>query len=373
MPTYIADHRPGPIGIFDSGYGGLTILEKIRHLLPQYDYIYLGANARAPYGTRSFEVVYEFTRQAVLKLFSMGCRLVILACNTASAKALRSIQQLDLPLVAPDRRVLGIIRPTAEAVGNITRTSHVGVLATGYNVVDVQAAAKCGITVTNVPAYSTNSVVQMTLAHLLNMTNRVAHYARENREGKWSASADFCYWDTNLDELAGKTLGVVGLGNIGYKVACIARDFGMDVFAYTSKNSADLPAGIQKTTFNGLLGISDILTLHCPLTPETKEMINKDTLKRMKRGALLINTGRGPLVNEADVAKALNDGQLGGYGADVMVQEPPKADNPLFSAPNAYLTPHIAWATTEARIRLIAIASANVKAFIQGSPQNTVA
>ena len=250
---------------------------------------------------------------------------------------------------------------------------YIGVLATGYNVVDIEAAGKRGITVTNVPAYSTNSVVQMTFAHILNMTNRIAHYARENREGKWSSSPDFCYWDTNLDELAGKTLGVVGLGNIGYKVACIARDFGMDVFAYTSKNSADLPAGIQKTTFNGLLGISDILTLHCPLTPETKEMINKDTLKRMKRGALLINTGRGPLVNEADVAKALNDGQLGGYGADVMVQEPPKADNPLFSAPNAYLTPHIAWATTEARIRLIAIASANVKAFIQGSPQNTVA
>ena len=250
---------------------------------------------------------------------------------------------------------------------------YIGVLATGYNVVDIEAAGKRGITVTNVPAYSTNSVVQMTFAHILNMTNRIAHYARENREGKWSSSPDFCYWDTNLDELAGKTLGVVGLGNIGYKVACIARDFGMDVFAYTSKNSADLPAGIQKTTFNGLLGISDILTLHCPLTPETKEMINKDTLKRMKRGALLINTGRGPLVNEADVAKALNDGQLGGYGADVMAQEPPKADNPLFSAPNAYLTPHIAWATTEARIRLIAIASANVKAFIQGSPQNTVA
>lgn len=250
---------------------------------------------------------------------------------------------------------------------------YIGVLATGYNVVDIEAAGKRGITVTNVPAYSTNSVVQMTFAHILNMTNRIAHYARENREGKWSSSPDFCYWDTNLDELAGKTLGVVGLGNIGYKVACIARDFGMDVFAYTSKNSADLPAGIQKTTFNGLLGISDILTLHCPLTPETKEMINKDTLKRMKRGALLINTGRGPLVNESDVAKALNDGQLGGYGADVMAQEPPKADNPLFSAPNAYLTPHIAWATTEARIRLIAIASANVKAFIQGSPQNTVA
>ena len=204
------------------------------------------------------------------------------------------------------------------------------------------------------------------------MTNRVAHYAHENRKGKWSASPDFCYWDTNLGEIAGKTLGVVGLGNIGYRVACIARDFGMDVFACTSKNSADLPDGIQKVTFNGLLGISDILTLHCPLTPQTKEMINKDTLSQMKRGALLINTGRGALVNDKDVAQALCEGQLGGYGADVMPQEPPKPDNPLLSAPNAYLTPHIAWATLEARKRLVSIASANVAAFVQGSPKNVV-
>ena len=245
-------------------------------------------------------------------------------------------------------------------------------MATGYNVVDIEAAKKRGITVTNVPAYSTNSVVQMTFAHILNLTNRVAHYAHENRKGKWSASPDFCYWDTNLGEIAGKTLGVVGLGNIGYKVACIARDFGMDVFACTSKNSADLPDGIQKVTFNGLLGISDILTLHCPLTPQTKEMINKDTLSQMKRGALLINTGRGALVNDKDVAQALCEGQLGGYGADVMTQEPPKPDNPLLSAPNAYLTPHIAWATLEARKRLVSIASANVAAFVQGSPKNVV-
>ena len=261
---------------------------------------------------------------------------------------------------------------SSEIIDKLPNLKYIGVLATGYNVVDIEAAKKRGITVTNVPAYSTNSVVQMTFAHILNLTNRVAHYAHENRKGKWSASPDFCYWDTNLGEIAGKTLGVVGLGNIGYKVACIARDFGMDVFACTSKNSADLPDGIQKVTFNGLLGISDILTLHCPLTPQTKEMINKDTLSQMKRGALLINTGRGALVNDKDVAQALCEGQLAGYGADVMTQEPPKPDNPLLSAPNAYLTPHIAWATLEARKRLVSIASANVAAFVQGSPKNVV-
>lgn len=261
---------------------------------------------------------------------------------------------------------------SSEIIDKLPNLKYIGVLATGYNVVDIETAKKRGITVTNVPAYSTNSVVQMTFAHILNLTNRVAHYAHENRKGKWSASPDFCYWDTNLGEIAGKTLGVVGLGNIGYKVACIARDFGMDVFACTSKNSADLPDGIQKVTFNGLLGISDILTLHCPLTPQTKEMINKDTLSQMKRGALLINTGRGALVNDKDVAQALCEGQLGGYGADVMTQEPPKPDNPLLSAPNAYLTPHIAWATLEARKRLVSIASANVAAFVQGSPKNVV-
>lgn len=261
---------------------------------------------------------------------------------------------------------------TEEVMDALSNLKYVGVLATGYNVVDVEAARKRGIVITNVPAYSTNSVVQMTFAHILNMTNRVAHYARENHEGKWSASVDFCYWDTHLDELAGHTLGIVGLGNIGYKVACIARDFGMDVFACTSKNSADLPSGIQKTTFSGLLGISDILTLHCPLTDKTTEMMNKTTISRMKPGALLINTGRGRLVNEEDVAEALESGQLGGYAADVMREEPPRADNPLFKAPNAYITPHIAWATLAARRRLMAVAAANVKAFFSGSPVNVV-
>ena len=197
-------------------------------------------------------------------------------------------------------------------MAKLPNLKYIGVLATGVNIVDIAAARKRGVIVTNVPAYSTDSVVQMTFAHILNITNRVAHYSKQNRNGRWSSNEDFCYWDTPLNELAGKTLGVVGLGSIGYKVACIARDFGMDVFAFTSKNSADLPDGIQKTTLDGLLGISDIVTLHCPLTETTKEMINKATLKKMKKGSILINTGRGPLVNENDVAEALNEGCSGG-------------------------------------------------------------
>lgn len=257
-------------------------------------------------------------------------------------------------------------------MASLPKLKYIGVLATGYNVVDVKAASNRGITVTNVPAYSTDSVVQMTLAHILNLTNQVAYYAEQNRNGRWSRAEDFCYWDEPVNELAGRTLGVVGLGNIGSKVAKVAAALGMDVFAYTSRNSASLPPGIQKATFTGLLGISDILTLHCPLTDKTYNMINRETISYMKRGALLINTGRGPLVDENAVAEALESGQLGGYGADVMVEEPPRADNPLFTAPNAYITPHIAWASISARKRLVSIAVANLKAFADGSPVNVI-
>lgn len=261
----------------------------------------------------------------------------------------------------------------AETMDCLPGLKYIGVLATGYNVVDTIAARQRGICVTNIPAYSTDSVAQMTFAHILNITNRVGHYAAQNRQARWSGSEDFCYWDTPLHELAGKTIGIVGLGNIGMKVARIAMEFGMDVFACTSKSSASLPSGIQKTTVDGLLGVSDILTLHCPLTDNTREMINAGAIRKMKRGAILINTGRGQLVNEADVAAALRDGQLGGYGADVMCSEPPAADNPLFGAPNAFITPHIAWATYEARARLMDIAVGNLKAFISGKPINVVA
>ena len=260
----------------------------------------------------------------------------------------------------------------ADRISKLPHVKYIGVLATGYNIIDTQAAAQAGIIVTNIPAYSTDSVAQITFAHILNITNHVSHYAEQSRAGRWTQAPDFCYWDTPLIELAGKTIGIVGLGNIGMHVAQMARLFGMDVFAFTSKNSADLPEGIQKATMEGLLGVSDILTLHCPLTPDTFELINADTLSKMKRGAILINTGRGQLVNEADVAQALRDGQLSAYGADVMCQEPPTADNPLLSCPNAYLTPHIAWASFEARQRLLKIAINNVAAFIAGTPQNVV-
>ena len=255
---------------------------------------------------------------------------------------------------------------------SLPHLKYLGILATGYNIVDLAAASRHGVTVTNIPAYSTDSVVQMTFAQILNITNRIGHYAQEVCDGRWSSNPDFCYWDTPLMELSGKTMGIVGLGHIGMKVAQLARDFGMDVFAMTSKNSAELPDGIQKTTFEGLLGVSDILSLHCPLTDQTHELINRHTLAMMKPTAILINTGRGPLVNEADVAAALVEGKLGAYGADVMCQEPPAADNPLFTAPNAYITPHIAWASVEARSRLLDIAFENVHAFLSGKPQNVV-
>lgn len=262
-----------------------------------------------------------------------------------------------------------LTRQTLEQLPNLRL---ICVLATGYNTIDILAARDLGITVCNVPAYSTDSVAQMVFAQILNMTNRVAHYARQTREGRWSAAPDFCYWDLPVSELAGKTLGIVGLGHIGAKVASIAREFGMDVFAFTSKNSIDLPDYIQKTTLEGLFGVSDILTLHCPLTPDTHELINARTIARMKRGALLVNTGRGPLVNEADVAEALASGQLGGYGADVMCSEPPAADNPLFAQPNAFITPHIAWASVEARQRLLNATFDNIRAFQDGHPKNVV-
>jgi len=261
---------------------------------------------------------------------------------------------------------------TEEVLSQLPRLKYIGVLATGYNVVDVKAATKRGIVVTNIPAYSTESVAQMTFAHILNITNRIGHYARQSREGRWSSNPDFCYWDTQLWELSGKTIGIVGLGNIGMRVATIARYFGMDVFAYTSKNSADLPEGIQKTTLEGLFAVSDIVSLHCPLTADTRHLINRESLEKMKEGSILINTGRGPLVDEEAVADALASGHLGGYGADVMIDEPPSPNNPLLAQRNAFITPHIAWATREARQRLMDICVRNVKAFIEGKRLNAV-
>ena len=257
-------------------------------------------------------------------------------------------------------------------IEQLPRLKYIGVLATGYNVVDIEAAQEHGIIVTNVPAYSTESVAQMVFAHLLNVTNRTEHYAQKNRAGEWSSCTDFCYCDTNLTELAGKTFGIVGLGNIGRRVAAIAQAFGMSVVAYTSKSADELPAGIGKRSIDELLSESDVLSLHCPLTHDTRHLINSRTLRLMKPSAVIINTGRGPLVNDQDVADALRENRIAAFCADVLTEEPPRADNPLLSCENAFITPHIAWATNEARIRLIAVVIDNVKAFVAGKPINVV-
>lgn len=257
-----------------------------------------------------------------------------------------------------------------EVMEQLPKLRYIGVLATGYNVVDIQAASERGITVTNVPAYSTESVAQMVFAHLLTVTNRTEHYAIANREGRWSRNPDFCYWDFPHTELAGKTFGIVGLGNIGQRVAQIALAFGMKVKAMSSKPT--LPAGIEKVSWEELLATSDILSLHCPLTERTHHLINSDTLQQMKSTTILINTGRGPLVDDHAVALALSEGRLSAFCADVLTEEPPSTENPLLKQPNAFITPHIAWASKEARIRLIQVATDNVRAFLDGKPQNVV-
>lgn len=260
-----------------------------------------------------------------------------------------------------------------ETIEKLPDLKYIGVLATGYNVVDIRAAEENGIIVTNIPAYSTASVAQTVFALLLAVTNRVEHYTTENHSGRWSRSDDFCYWDFPLMELAGKTFGIVGLGNIGKNVSQIALAFGMRVLALTSKSAEELPGGVEKAaSLETLLAESDVLSLHCPLTEKTRNMINAETLSKMKPSAILINTGRGPLIDETALAEALNRGELRGAGLDVLSSEPPLADNPLLSARNCFVTPHIAWATVEARRRLMATAVSNVASFLTGHPRNVV-
>ena len=260
----------------------------------------------------------------------------------------------------------------SEVIAQLPRLKYIGVLATGYNVVDIKAAHERGIIVTNVPAYSTESVAQMVFAHLLTVTNRTEHYAIQNRDGRWSSNPDFCYWDFPHMELAGKTFGVVGLGNIGLRVAQIARAFGMKVKAVTSKVQSTLPFFIEKVSLEELLATADVLSLHCPLTDSTRHMINAATLQQMKPSAILINTGRGPLVDDQAVADALAKGAIAAYCADVVTEEPPRPDNPLLQQPNAFITPHIAWASMEARVRLLKVAIDNVRSFLNGQPQNVI-
>lgn len=262
---------------------------------------------------------------------------------------------------------------TAEHMDALPQLKYIGVLATGYNIVDVAAAKERGIIVTNIPAYSTPSVAQMVFAHLLNIAQQVKHHSDEVRSGRWSASKDFCFWDTPLLELRGMKIGIVGLGHTGYTTARIAIGFGMEVYAYTSKSSFQLPPEIKKMELDQLFAECDIVSLHCPLTEDTRELVNARRLKLMKPSAILINTGRGPLVNEQDLADALNNGQIFAAGLDVLSQEPPCPDNPLLTARNCYITPHIAWASTAARTRLMNILLDNVKGYLNGKVINNVA
>lgn len=262
---------------------------------------------------------------------------------------------------------------TAENMADLPELKYIGVLATGYNVVDIDAAKARGIVVTNIPAYSTASVAQMVFAHILNITQRVGYYADENKQGRWTKNADFCYWDTQLVELQGKKMGIVGLGNIGQATARIAQAFGMEVCVYSSKPQFVLPSGIKKMDLDELFAECDVISLHCPLTPDTKEMVNADRLSKMKSNAILINTGRGPLINEQDLADALNEGRIAAAGLDVLSVEPSVEGNPLLTARNCFITPHIAWATLEARTRLMEIAVQNLKSYLNGQIINNVA
>ena len=260
-------------------------------------------------------------------------------------------------------------------IERLPKLRYIGVLATGFDIVDVRAARERNISVTNVPKYATTSVVQLVFAHLLNLTLHVADHGRGVAAGRWTRSADFCYWESPLIELAGLTLGVVGFGQIGRVVAEVARAMGMNVLAYDVSPPDPEKTGAGSVRFVGLEEVfrqSDVISLHCPLTPETCGLVNAERLGMMKPSAFLLNTGRGPLVDERALAEALNSGRIAGAGLDVLSAEPPPADNPLLTARNCCITPHIAWATRAARQRLLNIAVDNVRAFLAGTPQNVV-
>ena len=282
--------------------------------------------------------------------------------------------QLDVVRRAKDAEVVLTNKTILDGfiLNLLPKLKYIGVLATGYNVVDLDVARQRGIVVTNIPAYSTQSVAQMAIAHLLNITQRVAHYAHEVHNGVWSAQPDFCYWNTPLIELAGKKIGIVGFGNTGQATAQIAEALGMEVWVYTSKPKKSLPKKYQKVILNELFSACDVVSLHCPLTAENKEMVNSFRLSLMKQGAILINTSRGGLIDEKALEQALLSGKLLGAGLDVLSSEPVPNGNPLLKLKNCFITPHIAWATRESRMRLMNQAVENLKAWMEGRTINNV-
>jgi glycerate dehydrogenase len=260
----------------------------------------------------------------------------------------------------------------ATAINALPQLKYIGVTATGFNIVDVQAARERNVIVTNVPAYSTASVAQLTFSLILEHCFNVGRHAATVRDGEWANSKDFSYWKAPLTELSGKTMGIVGLGQIGQAVARLALAFGMEVIASHKHPERDKMVGVRFTDLETCFREADVVSLHCPLNDQNKGFVNKDLLAVMKPTALLINTSRGPLINEADLAEALNSGRIAGAGLDVLSKEPPAADHPLLTAKNCFVTPHIAWATTEARRRLMGVTIENVRAFVEGRVMNVV-
>jgi glycerate dehydrogenase len=298
------------------------------------------------------------------KLFELG--EVVLHDRTPADKIKE--RSLDADVLITNKTPL-----TEETINDLLHLKYIGVLATGYNIVDTSAAKRRNIIVTNVPAYSTMSVAQLTFALLLELCHHVQKHSDSVMDGKWAESVDFCNWDFPLIELSGKTLGIIGFGNIGKKVADIANVFGMNIIA-ASRHETDQSERInfRWAEINEVLAQADIVSIHCPLLPETKGLINAESLKKMKRSAFLLNTSRGPVVVEQDLADALNNGIIACAAIDVLSIEPPEKDNPLFKAKNCLITPHIAWATKEARGRLMDIAVNNLAAFINGKRVNVV-
>lgn len=262
---------------------------------------------------------------------------------------------------------------TGSMMEQLPDLKFISVLATGYNIVDVEAAKRLSIQVSNVPGYSTASVVQLTFAFLLEFTHHVQQHSDGVFAGKWTASKDFCYWDSPLIELESKTLGIIGFGDIGKRVADVATAFGMNIIAYSrTQTDQSHRSNFTWVSLDELFKRSDFITLHCPLTEETKGLINSDNLRKMKPSSFLINTSRGPLIAEKDLAHALNEGWIAGAGIDVLSSEPPTSDNPLFTAKNCFITPHIAWASFESRARLMNETILNLKAYLENNCRNRV-
>lgn len=261
----------------------------------------------------------------------------------------------------------------ADILSQLVELKYIGVLATGYNVVDIESAKKRNIVVTNIPTYGTGSVAQMTFALILELCQHVQEHSKAVHDGDWMNSQDFCFWNYPLIELSNKTIGIIGFGRIGQQVGDVAEAFGMNVLAFDSfKSDQTNRKNFRWVELDELFKESDILSLHCPLFPDTKGIINKNNLSKMKKSAFLINTSRGPLVIDEDLAEALNTEMIAGAGLDVLSVEPPNADNPLLSAKKCFITPHISWATLEARSRLMNTAVYNLKAFIEKNPINVV-